>query len=265
MQQKRVLIIGAGKQGALNDAPGTENENKVISFAKAFKEKEAELNFTDVSYDAAARAKYIWGGSATISGHCEPWDMDIIAITTPDNNHYQELKNVIPYSPKLVICEKPLCETAAQAREIVELYKKAKIPLMVNYTKSYIPCLRNLTTEHGKAISGYALFNRGWMHSASHIITFFNMLKLSNYKIRELKELDFRVWIISVTFEDGFIWTEERLTDAMPVPDIYDFNTRYLVQNAYNFLDEKEEIFCTGEDALKSILDIELFKNLLGS
>ena len=46
----------------------------------------------------------------------------------------------------------------------------------------------------------------------------------------------------------------------MQVPDYYDFHTRYVIENAYNFLEGKEELLCTGEDALKALEIMEELK-----
>ena len=39
----------------------------------------------------------------------------------------------------------------------------------------------------------------------------------------------------------------------MPVPSYLDYGTRYLVDNAMKFLGGKEELKCTGIDALKAL------------
>jgi len=264
-QMYNVLICGLGGQGILADAPGSENEHKIISYAKAFSLHAATglLCFDDKCNKKSIKAMQIYGGCATTLRYaCECKNIDIAVISTPDDTHFGILKQLAEYSLKLVICEKPLTTDLQQAIEIVQLYKDKNIPLMIDNTRNFIPELRNLPNEHGKAISGYALFNRGLFHSAMHIFGFFRMLGCNNYKIRELDELDFRVWILSVTFEDGFIWSEERITNDMPVWSRYDHHMKYVVENAYNFLEGKEPLFYTGEEALK---DIEECCKLMGA
>jgi hypothetical protein len=39
----------------------------------------------------------------------------------------------------------------------------------------------------------------------------------------------------------------------MPVPEYYDNHMKYVVDNAYNFLEGRESLKCTGEDALRSL------------
>jgi hypothetical protein len=133
---------------------------------------------------------------------------------------------------------------------------------MVDNTRNYIPCLRNLTKEHGKAVAGYCLFNRGWLHTAIHAIGFFSMLDLENYRIKEIKDADHRIWSLVVVFEDDYIWSEERITNDMPVPEYLDLHMQYVINNAYNFLDGREELIYTGEMALK---DLETCVNLMNN
>ena len=263
------MIIGCGGQGAKADQLGSGNEYKIISFAHAFKvhKNTDEIIFVDKNLEKAQEASETWGCvySGTIKDAFDdykPYMPHIAVVSTNDEQHYEILKQLANYPLKLVICEKPLCTDLQQAQEIVELYKQKNIPLMVDNTRNFIPELRSLTKEHGKAISGYALFNRGLLHSATHIFGFFRMLRCDNYKIRELDKLDFRVWILSITFEDGFIWSEERITNDMPVPDIYSNHMWYIVENAYNFLEGKEPLFYTGEEASK---DIEECYKLMGA
>lgn len=185
----------------------------------------------------------------------------VVIVTTPDDQHYEILKELADYKVKLVICEKPLAVGLKRAQEIVELYKLKNIPLMVDNTRNFIPCLRDLKKEHGKAVSGYCLFNRGWFHTAVHAIGFFRMFNLDNYRIKQVEELDFRVWVLSVTFEDGFIWSEERITNNMPVPEYYNHHMRYVIENAYNFLKGKDDLNYNGKMAVK---DIEMCYKLIG-
>jgi len=255
-----VLIIGCGGQGALADAPGSGNEHKIISFAHAIKLHEGFelIGFDDKCNRKAYDAMQIWGGYATtIRYACEALNTDIVIITSPDDTHYEILKQIAEYPLKLVICEKPICKDLEQAREIVELYKEKNIPLMVNYTRRFIPKLQELKKryengEFGKIVSANIVFNRGWKHSATHAIDFCEWLFDGEYngKIMEC-ETDYRIWQLDFYFEKHH-WREERIGD-MPVWDYYDNSMWYLAENAYNFLEGKEDIKCTGKDALNAL------------
>ena len=240
------LIIGAGGQGALADAPGTGLEHKVISFAHAINDHVGFnlLEYYDSDINKAKKAVEIWGGKAykTIS------KSDVFIVTTPDDSHYETLINLVKYRPKLVICEKPICENLTEAREIVQLYKDKRIPLMVGYTRNFMPYY-----EFDKDIvAATCTFNRGWLHTATHAIALFNKLGVKNYTISEIEECDYRVWDLIIYFADGTFFQERRIAD-MPVWDYYDNCTMHTMDNAYNFLEGKEPIKCTGEHALRAL------------
>jgi hypothetical protein len=120
---------------------------------------------------------------------------------------------------------------------------------MVNYTRRFLPAYDHLK-EYGKPIFGTCHFNRGWIHTATHAIDFFNMIGCLDYRIIESK-LDYRVWSLDV-FYDKHRAVEERL-DNDPVWSYYDKSHMYIINNAYEFLEGREEIKCTGEMALKAL------------
>lgn len=249
------LIIGCGNMGCLNDAPGSGNEYKTISFAKALKEREDlfETWLFDIDEEKMTKASDIWEMSWNFNNTC----FDVIILTTPDDTHYKWLQRIVNswyYNMpiKLIICEKPLCSNVKEAKEIVELYEKAGIPILIDYTRNFIPCLRDLTKEHGNPIYGYCLFNRGILHTAVHAVGFFEMLGLKDYKLQEIKNLDYRVWSLNVWFEDGYQFKEERTKD-MDVPEYYNFHTQYVIDNAIKFLEGREELRCTATDGLKTL------------
>jgi hypothetical protein len=139
------------------------------------------------------------------------------------------------------------------------MYKEKNIPLMVNYTRRYLPYYDKLK-EHGKPIYGLCAFNRGWIHTATHGIDFFNMIGCENYDIREVSEWQ-RYWYIGVSFLDGTKFVEHRVNDQ-PVWEYYNKSHYHVIENACNFLQGKEPIKCTGKDGLRALEKrFELMKN----
>lgn len=242
-----VLIIGAGGQGAFADAPGSGNEDKIISYAHAFSNmKHAfETYIMDTNTLKMREACKIWGLKEYECRH-----YDVVVIATPDNVHYGNLMDTLICKPKLVICEKPICTGLQQAREIVALYKEKGIPLMVDYTRRFIPELERLK-ERGQPEYATCEFNRGFLHTGSHAVDFFLWLNAKNYRLIEVPIEGCRIWKLSVFWKDSG-WIEQRFYD-MPVPSYYDYHMKYVVENAYNFLEGKESLKCSGEDALKTL------------
>ncbi|MFA5196202.1 MAG: Gfo/Idh/MocA family oxidoreductase, partial [Bacteroidales bacterium] len=175
-----VLIIGAGNKGALADAPGTGNRYKYLSYAhtiNAYPGFEL-LGFVDKDVSKTMDACIMWDISnvfPSISAGMVNGKPDIAIISTPDDTHYDILKQLVGYPLNIVICEKPLCSELWQAREIIELYRQKNIPLLVDYTRRFIPQYRQIKAEidsgkYGAFLNGFCYFNRGWLHTASHFI-----------------------------------------------------------------------------------------------
>ena len=255
-----ILIIGCGNQGCMSDIPGSNNEQKIISFAKAFKghKNTNELIFYDIDIEKAKEAATIWDGIFTCDLELALKHADIVIIATTDNKHYELLKKSAEYDLKLVICEKPICEDLKQAREIVELYKRKNIPLMINHTRRFLPYYDKLK-QYGKPVYATCAFNRGWLHTGTHAIDFFNMLGANNYRMVEMPTEAYRIWDLKVYYKD-YVFSEARIND-MKVWDYFNNATLHLVVNAYNFLKGKEELKCTGEDGLKAL---EICYELMG-
>jgi len=253
-----VLIIGAGGQGAMADAPGSGNEHKIVSFAHACKEHPGMrlLGFKDSDNEKAANAALIWK-----TDYWDTWagarEADIAIVTVPDETHYEVLKKLAEYPLRLIIVEKPICNNLEQAREIVELYKSKGTPLMVNYTRRFLPYYEDLKQryeagEFGLLIGACVNFNRGFLHTGSHGVDFVNWLgDTEKLVINEIDNLDYRLWQMDLYFEK-YHWREERIGD-MPVWDYYDKTHWYVIDNAFEFLEGREPLKCTGEDGLRAL------------
>jgi len=257
----KALIIGCGNMGCLNDAPGSGNEHKTISYAKALKENgNFDIYVYDKKFDKMRDAASIWGVQVDY-GYDETYD--VIIVATPDKNHWTTLTDIIKYEevmPKLVICEKPLCESVDDADEVIKRFEAANVPILLDYTRRFIPHYQELH-KHGKAVKGFCKFNRGLMHTGTHAIDTFRMfgLQKSECSLYECAFPDGRIWKLEITFEDGYVFKEVRNGDE-PVPEYFDHHTRYVIDNAYNFLEGKEELKCTMYDGLEALRWVEELK-----
>ena len=259
-----VYIIGAGNKGALSDAPGSGNEHKSLSYAHAVKDHPAFklVGFGDILPEMRIEAERIWNpeNSNTI---------DVVVITTPDNSHYDYLKGIADCGFGLVICEKPLCDNVEQAKEIVELYKKNNVPLLVDYTRRFIPEFRNhrnniIQGNYGNFIKGYLYFNRGWEHTASHFVDmclWFNG-SMDNIEITEIKTDYQWVYQWALFYEKDFVSEHAVNFVKEKVPSKYDRHLYLVMDNVYQYLERNSDyLFCTGEDGLRAIIETERIKN----
>lgn len=70
-------------------------------------------------------------------------DIDVVYITTPNSLHHKHVLQVAA-AGKHVICEKPLADTAQQAREMIAACKKAGVKFYVGYRLHFQPHTREI-------------------------------------------------------------------------------------------------------------------------
>ena len=235
--------------GCLNDAPGSGNEHKTISFAKALKENgNFEVFYYDNDISKSTKAIELWGGK-----YFNLNTVDVVIIATPDNTHYDILKWEWLGNPKVVIVEKPLCSTVEEVKEIVKLYEEAGIPILVDYTRRFIPEYQELIGKVGAITCNY---NRGKLHTLTHALDLLTMYGIDDYVDGDFGEYSadsVRRWELTLYDKKGnSIFTEKRIGDE-PVHSRFDYHTRYVIDNAYNFLEGKEELRCNMYDGLKTL------------
>lgn len=64
-------------------------------------------------------------------------NIDIISICSPTSTHFEILKKLIKKNIKIIICEKPICSSITQAKEIYNLSKKRKSIIVVNHQRRF--------------------------------------------------------------------------------------------------------------------------------
>jgi len=241
-----VVIIGAGNIGALYDTPKSKN---ILTHAHAFtKHKGFKLvGFIDIDKQKAKKAVSIWGGKAffSIKEAFNKQRIDVAVVAVPDQNHYQVLKKISQFPIKLVFAEKPLTTTLKEADEIVRLYKEKNIPVVVNYSRRFIPefelIRKNIKSNlYGNYLKGSGYYGKGFLHNGSHtidLIRFFigevqsaritassfdfcqqdpslsMVLKLKNKTQFFLQHIDynlFNIYEIDLLFEKGRIVIKDR-------------------------------------------------------
>jgi len=254
MTKYSCLIVGCGNMGALNDAPGSGNEHKTISFAKALKESgRFDLYFYDTDKIKMENAVKTWGGNIQDDAWWTPY-FDVVIITTPDETHKQQLIEALEYYPKLVICEKPFCSSVAEAKEIIELYEEKGIPILLDYTRRFIPEYRDLIGKVGMMTID---FNRGRLHTLTHALDLVTMYGIEECfdrtDVSEFYDDTKRIWSLRLFSKTGdILFAEQRIFDEAVHPR-YDHHTKYVIDNALEYLDEGKPLLCTMYDGLKAL------------
>lgn len=179
MAKYNSLIIGAGQMGALYDNPQSSN---ILTHAHAYKENsDFELSgFVDVDFQKASEAAKLWNTKAykNIKEAFVDKNIDVISLAVPDEFHYETIKALDVYNLKLIIAEKPLAKTVSEANEILNA---VKTPILVNYSRRFVPEFIELKTQikrgdFGDFISGYGYYGKGLLHNGSHLIDLIRFL-----------------------------------------------------------------------------------------
>lgn len=183
MAKFKALIVGSGKIGAFFDTPGSKD---VLTHAHAYhlNENFEIVGFVDRELAAAKAAARVWGGEAYNSleeAFKNVQNIDVVSLCLPDKLHYQFLKEVANRTVKFVFAEKPLTLNLDQAKEIVKLYERKKIPLLVNYSRRFVPEFVKLADQikaghFGSFLTGTAYYGKGLLHNGTHMIDLVTML-----------------------------------------------------------------------------------------
>jgi len=177
------VIIGAGQVAAWYDSP----ESKVIhSHAHAVIKNPALnlLGFYDIDSNRAMESAKKWGVQAF---NYIP-AADIFVICTPDEFHKESVQQVVGFSPKMIVLEKPIARKFTDVERILELTKG--IPVQVNFSRRFVPEFQKLSLELkecGEYLTGSGLYGKGFIHNGSHMI---DLLRQFVGEIASFKFLD---------------------------------------------------------------------------
>lgn len=187
----KTLIIGAGRIGAFYDEP---NNNQILSHAHGITNNiNFELcGFIDNNLEVAQKAAQIWNTNyyLTIEACIEENTIDVIVIAVPDEVHFSWLTRALKFKPKLIILEKPIVTTIADAKVVEKLVMASNTVILVNYSRRYEPIYSYLkemirSGQLGVFTNGHGYYGKGIIHNGTH------MLDMLNYFVGEF--IDFSI------------------------------------------------------------------------
>ncbi len=127
---------------------------------------------------------------------------DILHIATPPETHLDLVRRALPSGVSVLICEKPMAENAAGAREILRLSRLEKVKLLVNherrYSRDYLSALDKLAGgAFGKLLSVNArlCFGRSrpvtevLLHDGTHLLDIIRFLAASQLKAAAVESI----------------------------------------------------------------------------
>jgi predicted dehydrogenase len=178
----RVAIIGAGRIGATLDDP---QDPLIRTHAHGYKECGGFeiVGFVDSNLEKAESASARWGGAAfeNIEELFRAQPVDVVSVCLPDELHCETLLALAGKPVRLIFLEKPAVETLAQADEIGALYGQLPIRVQVNYTRRFVPEIRDIRSairsgSYGKFITGTGYYGKGLLHNGSHLVDLLQFL-----------------------------------------------------------------------------------------
>ncbi len=175
----KAVIVGSGRIGASFDTPDSES---ILSHAHAFSSNQDIIlsAIFDIDCDASQSMAERWGCRSyqDFELMMDTEKPDIVSVCVPDEYHYEYLKKLAGYSPRIILSEKPITKRISESEELLQLFSVRGIPVNINYIRRFDPYIikiRNNFTlgKFGKAISVNAVYGKGLMHNGTHLVDFF--------------------------------------------------------------------------------------------
>lgn len=178
-----VTIIGGGAISSGYDSPSGENILTHIHGALCH----PDINLDAVVEVSEKRCQYIiekWGNGFDVFSNLEDYIIkyksDIIVVATPTHTHLKIIEDLLfLYTPKLIICEKPIVSSLIEYERLNLLLKKTNTKIITHFPRRFDPSmniLKNKIRSVDEIYHFYGTFTKGLVHNGSHMIDLINML-----------------------------------------------------------------------------------------
>lgn len=171
MDALSAAVIGVGRIGSMSDAPFTSTDRSLTHLGAVLRSRMFDSVFA-VDSDVARleRAADQWSNYQlrTCSNMSEVGPLDVAAICTPSDVRLDTVKQCLERGVRVLVIEKPLALTMAEATTIVDLCEEANVTLRVNFHRRFAPefCRiramlpesipRMVVMRYGKGLYNYA-------------------------------------------------------------------------------------------------------------
>lgn len=103
---------------------------------------------------------------------------DFVIVATPTPYHLDAVKEALLLKPRRILIEKPIARTLVEAKKIVELCHKQRVPFALNYHLRFDPGISHLiklirSGDFGKLQAGHVFYGKGVNNCASYYINIF--------------------------------------------------------------------------------------------
>lgn len=170
-------VIGLGKIGMLYDKHLAQSEF-VLSHARALHLHSDFQLVGAVDPDPVLRGDFVrlYGAPAyeNLSQMMAQVLPDVVVVASPTPTHEGVLTEVLThYSPRAILCEKPLAYEGAVGQRMVEACARAKVPIYVNYIRRADPGVQEVKARIASGriappFKAVVWYSKGLLHNGSH-------------------------------------------------------------------------------------------------
>ena len=176
----KVLVVGCGNIAGGFDAAASPTDPP-RTHARAYQAHGQFSLEACVEPNTARRQAFMarWGvhrGYASLHEVLDAQEyFDVISVCSPTDAHYDDTRLALALGPRLVFCEKPVCDDLALAEDLVARCRDHGTLLAVNHNRRWDPDLRRLREELAAGVWGAlrsvsCLYNKGVLNNGSHLM-----------------------------------------------------------------------------------------------
>lgn len=154
------------------------------------------VGFVDSNLEKAELASARWGGDAfkSIEELFKIQSVDVVSVCLPDELHYATLVALAEKPVKFIFLEKPAVRTVVEADDIRSLYADLPVRVQVNYTRRFVPEVRNIrqairSGSYGKFLTGTGYYGKGLLHNGSHLVDLLQFLVGEVSEVAKISEV----------------------------------------------------------------------------
>jgi hypothetical protein len=116
-------------------------------------------------------------------------------VCSPTSSHSAYLRRFLDQDTPVVVCEKPVCVTREEAKQLERLRRKSSSRVLVNYSRRFLPAYAALAQKVKSLLSSDSLrlcevrYQRGFLNNASHaldLLQFFTGWNIATARVRVL-------------------------------------------------------------------------------
>lgn len=178
----KACLIGCGKIAGNPEREKTEFSETHIHAASKHNIKVNTIIDIDKNKLTQFSNLYNVDNAFTSLSELDSIDTDLFIICSPDETHYQIINTLISsHSPRLIFCEKPVCQSLEELNALIAMSKESNTPIMVNYNRRFLSNIEYLyelinSNALGDLEFGNGAYYSGLIHNGSHLLDLINFL-----------------------------------------------------------------------------------------